>query len=415
MLKPTPMEERRRRKVMKNQIRSWCVLTLICLLIGTTMRAQTHDHAAMAMATGDGEFNPYVVSDNHGGFYVAYVERKAGVNNVMFQHSAAGGFTNGVRVNNRPGDGAVRNENPPKIAVGPNNDVYVAWASERERWKGNIRFARSTNRGKTFEPAMDLNSDASQAPISRAFESIAVDAKGRIYVAWIDERNKTAKDRGAEIWMASSDDGGKTFAHDRKMVADVCECCRTALVIDSTGKIYLSYRLVPSTGPMYRDIAVARSDDGGKTFKPAIVNHDGWELNACPIDGATMTIDADDRIHVIWFTQSGELPRLYIASSMDHGLSFSKPSVFDPNQKLAKHAHAVAVSGDRILVAWDDLNGTSILKWGLFDPTKRSMKILGSLPKGSYPIIAMSRDRIGLVALQPAHPGVFRSVQTINR
>src|SRR5580704_1687443 len=96
---------------------------------------------------------------------------------------------------------------------------------QRERWKGNIRFARSTNGGKSFEAAIDLNSDAAQPPISRAFESIVVDSKGRIYVAWIDERNKTAKDRGAEIWMASSDDGGKPFTHDRKILSDVCECC----------------------------------------------------------------------------------------------------------------------------------------------------------------------------------------------
>src|SRR5579863_8501263 len=80
--------------------------------------AQMHDHAAMAAS--DGQFNPFVVSDNRGGFYVAYVERKDGVSNVMFQHSTtAGGFSNVVRVNNRLGDGAVRNENPPKIAVGP--------------------------------------------------------------------------------------------------------------------------------------------------------------------------------------------------------------------------------------------------------------------------------------------------------
>src|SRR6516225_1035379 len=48
-----------------------------------------------------------------------------------------------------------------------------------------------------------------------------------------------------------------------------------------TGRIYISYRLVPSTGPMMRDIAVARSDDDGKTFKTLGMNHDGWELNAC--------------------------------------------------------------------------------------------------------------------------------------
>lgn len=392
------------------------IVSILCLgmLFCTFAGAQMHDHAASS--AGDGQFNPYIVSDNRGGFYVSYMERKGSVTDVMFQRStSASGFTKGVKVSSRSGDGAVRNENPPKIVAGPNDDVYVVWASERERWKGNIRFARSVNGGKTFEPAIDLNSDASQAPVSRAFESIAVDSKGRIFVAWIDERSKTANDRGAEIWMAISDDHGRTFTHDRKVVSGVCECCRTALAIDSAGRIYLSYRSVPLTGPMYRDIAVARSDDGGKTFTSAIVSHDSWELNACPIAGATMTIDSSDRIHVIWYTAGGSLDRLFMASSTDHGATFSKPAIFDSTQKLAKHAHAVSVSSGRILAAWDDVNGTSSVKWGFLDSTKPSIPISGTEPNASYPIIAISGNRIGLVALLPDGAGVVRTIQAISR
>jgi hypothetical protein len=65
-----------------------------------------------------------------------------------------------------------------------------------------------------------------------------------------------------------------------------------------------------------------------------------------------MTVDASGRLHVVWFTLSGDSPRLYIATSSDRGLSFTKPVVFDPNQKLAKHAHIVAVRDDRVLIAW---------------------------------------------------------------
>jgi hypothetical protein len=394
---------------MKGRIRILGPMVL-WLVLTASRGAQNHDHSAMAVT--DGQFNPYVLSDGRGGFFLAYVERKAGSSNLMLQHSAAdGSFSAAVRVNNRPGDAAVRNENPPKIAIGSKNEVYVVWASERERWKGNIRFARSLNGGQSFEPAIDLNSDAAQRPISRAFQSIVVDAKGRIFVAWIDERNKTTADRGAEIWMAMSTDRGKTFSHDRKILANVCECCRTALAVDSAGRIYVSYRLVPPTGPMLRDIAVARSDDDGTTFVPSIVNRDGWELNACPIDGATLAIDSADRIHVVWFTQTGDTPRLYIASSTDHGSSFSKPAVFDSAQKLAKHAHVVAVDKNRLLVAWDDLNGTSMVKWGFFDSTTRSMRFLGTQSQASYPMVAMSSTRLAIVAMRSNQSDLFRMVQ----
>ena len=371
-----------------------------------------HDHGNSA--SGDGQYNPFIVSDNRGGFYVAYMERKSGKTDVMFQQStASGGFTAGVRVSTS-GDGAVRNENPPKIAVSANGNVYVVWANEKERWKGNIRFARSINGGKTFERAIDLNSDALQAPVSRGFESIAVDGKGRIFVAWIDERNKTAGDRGAEIWMAVSEDDGRTFSHDRRTVSGVCECCRTALAVDSAGRVFLSYRSVPSSGLMYRDIAIARSDDGGRSFKSARVSRDGWELNACPIAGASMTIDAADKIHVVWFTTIKDVPRLFAVSSSDHGLTFSKPAVFAPNQKLAKHAHVVAASDGRILVAWDDVNRTSVVKWGFLDASGK-VSTSDTQSGASYPIIAISGNRIGLVALQSNDAGIIRKIQTLHR
>jgi len=394
-------------------MRRLILIAAMGLLLCSFAGAQMHDHAASA--SGDGQYNPFIVSDKRDGFYVSYVERKGGISNVMFQRStSAGGFTSAVRVGNS-GDGAVRNENPPKIAVGPNNDVYVVWVNERERWKGNIRFARSVNGGKTFERAIDLNSDILQPPVSRAFESIAVDAGGRIYVAWIDERNRAVNDRGVEIWMSTSEDHGKTFSHDRRIVSGVCECCRTALAIDSSGKVFVSYRSVPSTGPMYRDIAIARSDDSGKTFKSAIVSRDGWELNACPIAGATMTIDSADGIHVVWFTTSKDVPRMFAASSTDHGLTFSKPAVFDSSQKLAKHAHAVAAGRGRILVAWDDVDATSVVKWGFIDSSRQTIPSPSTQANVSYPIIAISGNRIGLVALRPDGAGLMRTVQPIAR
>jgi hypothetical protein len=75
------------------------LISVLLVSIGASalVGAQMHDHTASA--TGDGQFNPFVVSDNRGGFYVTYVERKSGVNNVMFQHSTIGnGFANGVRI-----------------------------------------------------------------------------------------------------------------------------------------------------------------------------------------------------------------------------------------------------------------------------------------------------------------------------
>src|SRR5262249_52767729 len=154
----------------------------------------------------------------------------------------------------------------------------------------------------------------------------------RIYVAWIDERNKKKSDRGAEIWLATSDDRGKSFSRDRKVLADVCECCRTNIQASADSTLFIAYRSVPSTGPMYRDIVLARSSDGGGSFSVSTVSSDGWEIDACPVSGPAVCIDRG-RITVLWFTGGEPRPGLYYSVSDDNGKSFSKRTLLDENQK----------------------------------------------------------------------------------
>ena len=371
------------------------------------LRGQTHDHAAMPAT--EGQLNPWVVSDGNGGFYLSYVHRKDGRSNVVLQRSLMNGqFTPAIRVNDTLGDSAVRNENPPKVAVGSRGEIYVVWANERERWKGNIRFSRSLDGGKSFEPAINVNSDAGGPVTARAFQSILVDPAGRIFIAWIDERNKSTSDRGAEVWLAMSENRGKTFSQDRKILSDVCECCRLTLAADRSGVIYLSYRTVPRSGPMFRDIAVARSTDQGRTFRSSIVHQDRWELEACPIAGASMTVDLSGRTHVVWFTQHGDKPKVYLATALGQDLSFGTPIDFDPGQKLAKHASAIAVGDGRVLLAWDDLQESSLVKWGLYAPASPAVQLMGTIKGASYPVVARSGRQICIVALQADRPEIFR-------
>src|SRR5262249_8638339 len=118
-------------------------LTLVANFVAL---AQTHQHGATA--TGDGQYNPFIVSGNRGGLYLAYVERLNNVSDVMLRHSSDGvNFSTPVRVNDRAGDATVRNENPPKVTAGAQSEVYVCWANEHEKWKGNRLVAmRETRR-----------------------------------------------------------------------------------------------------------------------------------------------------------------------------------------------------------------------------------------------------------------------------
>jgi hypothetical protein len=378
------------------------LITSGLIAAGSSALGQTHQHGSMpAGPAGDGQYNPFITADGRGGFYLVYVQRTTKVSNVMLRHSTNGvDFSAPVRVNDRDGDATVRDENPPKVAVSPQGDIYVCWGNEREQWKGNVRFARSTDGGKTFSPAVNINSDAMNDPAGHAFQSIAVDKQGRIYIAWIDERNKTREDRGAEIWMSVSEDRGQSFTSNRRILSDVCECCRTNLQFDGAGNLYLSYRIVPRLGVMYRDIILAKSEDGGTTFKTTVVSHDGWEVNGCPVAGPGLSVDEAGKITVVWFMGGGGRPGLYYATSADRGKTFAPRQMLDPQQKMGKHAHTALRPNGDVIVVWDDSTDKPLTAWGILD------KASGRLLKGgerigvNFPTVAINDGTAVIAGMQ---------------
>jgi len=381
---------------MIKQTRSAILLSIAVLFCSSVASAQTHQHGSMPAE--DGSFNPYVVADRRGGFFVAYIERSNGQCDVMLKYSADGfHFTDAVRVNDRRGDAAVRNENPPKVAVASTGEVYVCWSNEREKWKGDIRFARSTDGGKTFSPAVTVNSDAGGPPTGHAFQSVAVDEQGRVYVDWIDERNKKPSDRGAEIWMAVSDNRGKDFSRDHKILSDVCECCRTSVQIGAAGTLLLSYRSVPRTGPMQRDVFLARSADRGVSFSTSPVSLDRWEVDVCPVAGPAMCADTAGNITVVWFTGGGERPGLYVAKSADGGRSFSPRRPLDDAQRMSKRAQMVASPQLGVVVAWEDQGRSPSTLVGVLEPGVGFRQRGSAFPYLSFPTLAVN-DRVVVVA-----------------
>ena len=376
-------------------LRTFALLLALCV----AAFGQAHQHDKMPAApVANGQFNPSVAADQRGGFYLAYVQRTGTASDVMVRHSADGKtFTAPVRVNDVAGDAAVRNENPPKVIVAPNHDVYVCWANERERWKGNIRFARSTDGGKTFSKALTLNSDAAAPPVGHAFQSLAVDTQGRIFIAWIDERRKTKADRGGEIWMSVSTNRGQSFGRDYRILSDVCECCRTTLVVDAHGTLFLSYRTVPHAGPMLRDIVVARSQNSGKTFTPVSVSADGWEVNGCPVAGPSLNLDAAGNPVVVWFMGDEAKPGLYFSRSTDGGKTYAPRQTLDAAQHIGKHVHLAGGIGKQLFVAWDDADAKTFSVWGAFDGQASVQQKSANYTGIAYPVAAVN-GKVVLIA-----------------
>ncbi|WP_448102169.1 sialidase family protein [Luteibacter jiangsuensis] len=200
-------------------------------------------------------------------------------------------------------------ENRPKMALGPKGELYVSWSQPRKLpWTGFVRFSRSLDGGAHFDEPKTVHRDT--AEITHRFDSLAVDGRGDVVVAWIDKRDleaAKAKNKpylGAATYYTWSTDRGATFAPERKIVDQSCECCRIALARAPDGRIDAFFRAI--YGDNIRDHAFATLPIGaGERPNLQRATFTQWHIEGCPHHGPSLAIDGSGVRHAVWFSAAG--------------------------------------------------------------------------------------------------------------
>ncbi|HEX7733174.1 MAG TPA: sialidase family protein, partial [Rhodanobacter sp.] len=274
------------------------ILVLLCLL---SSAALAHDMPGMKMPR-EPALGASAAFDAHGRLWVV----DAADGHVRLRHSDDLGRTLSppVEVNAVAEPVYDEGENRPKIAFGTKNEIYVSWSQPRAKpWTGFVRFARSLDGGAHFSTPVTVHRD--RAEITHRFDALAVDGRGRVVIAWIDKRDMEAAQArgrpylGAAVYYSWSDDGGRSFAPERKLMDNSCECCRIALARTPEGGIAAFFRGV--YGDNIRDHAFALLPTNGATPRAARATFDDWRIAACPHHGPGLAIGADGTRHAVWY------------------------------------------------------------------------------------------------------------------
>ncbi|HJR11927.1 MAG TPA: sialidase family protein [Rhodanobacteraceae bacterium] len=285
-----------------------CPFLSLCLLLcfaSVPPVAFAQDGMHMAGMSHEPELGASAAFDARGRLWLATVRD----GHVLLRHSDDFGKTLSapVEVNKVAEKIYDEGENRPKIAFGPQGQIYVTWSHPLAGpWTGDVRFARSLDGGKHFSAPITVNHDL--AKITHRFDALAVDGRGRVVVAWIDKRDEVRAEAagkpylGAAIYYSWSGDGGRTFAPDQLLMEHSCECCRIALAREPDGGIAAFFRGV--FGDNIRDHAFAVLPTGGKAAHPERATFDGWQIAACPHQGPGLAIGADGVRHAVWYEAS---------------------------------------------------------------------------------------------------------------
>src|SRR5262249_38267941 len=131
--------------------------------------------------------------------------------------------------------------------------------------------------------------------------SVAADAAGHVYVAWHAPAPNEKGEDNRRVWVARSDDEGKTFAREEPAFAEptgACGCCGMRAFADRRGAVYLLYRSASEV--THRDAYLLTSAGKGPGFRGDRLQE--WSINACPMSTFALA-EGPDRVLAAWETK----------------------------------------------------------------------------------------------------------------
>ena len=285
---------------------------------------------------------PGAAFDPQGNLWVAYVVD----NHLYLSQSKNKGTTYlpAIKITKQKSKFYTNGENRPKIAFDQGGNIYLSWTKKTEgMFTGDVQFSRSTDAGKTFTSPITINDDGLLT--SHRFDSMTVTPKGRIYITWLDKRNKVKAIEegldyiGAALYYSYSDNQGETFSRNTKIVDNTCECCRVATTFGPNNSVNILWRHIFDGS--IRDHAYANvSPEKVENNLITLVADDHWETNACPHHGPSISNSANVGYHASWFSAGSKHRGVYYGKIINNSLKARNIMAIDKSN-TASHPYVV--------------------------------------------------------------------------
>ena len=248
-------------------------------------------------ATGVARGHPSLAVDSDGSVHIAWEEIRSKDWDIYYARSDDGEtFSAPVRVDDSVTD---TDQARPALAVGRDGSVHLVWQDSRNGdW--DIYYARSTNRGASFEANMQVNDETlsqQEDPV------ISVDSRGRVHVAWADKRSGA----WAIYYARSEGDGfGRGQAVGSGLIADLANVM-PSLAVAPDDSVHLAwanaYIKHPTYGVLLYLPVYAVSADGGDTFSDPRQVSEGTRYASTRPPETSLTV-TEGSVHLVLTTYS---------------------------------------------------------------------------------------------------------------
>jgi hypothetical protein len=240
----------------------------------------------------------------------------------------------------------------PSVVALDERRYFAHWLqrSGPGRYSYDVVVTTSADGGVNWTPPIRPHTDGTET--EHGFVSLFAH-DGEAAAVWLDGRRFADTGAGPasnemQLRFATlRHDAGQTVSGLEVLLDDrICDCCQTAVAITGNGPVVF-YR--DRLAGEIRDISVTRYQDG-QWSQPQPVHEDGWEINACPVNGPAADAAGSDVV-VAWFTGAQQTPRVRLGFSSDAGATFHSVVPVDDGEPIGR-VDVLLLDDGRALVVW---------------------------------------------------------------
>jgi len=340
-------------------------LILILLIISFQSHAQCPNlnNTVNIIHAPVGSLVPDVFMDNNGVLHMVYAKNQ----NAYYVRSTDNGatFTAPVKVNSTGSVEDKMGERGPKISVGTDGVIHVAWM---DLWATGVftyaRYTRSINGGLSFEAPKAVS-----IPTGIDGVTVAADGNNHVVVFWhINAPAQSVIPSATWLHLARSADNGVTFSTDTNVVITnhsglACTMCMTRARFGAGGKVYLAFRSAENN---IRDFYVLKGNATGNNFTAVRVNSDNWNITFCPMNGPELEI-CQGKQYCAFMSSN----HVYWSVSDSNVTAFTQHVATPLNETDELYPTTVANNSGKVLFVWQvgpmSVSDSATVKYALYN------------------------------------------------
>jgi len=302
------------------------------LLFSPSLSAQTWS-PSFRLTWNPGKSNiPVVAIDSDDSIHVVWYDDSPGNSEIFYRNSSDGGASWSAI---KRLSWSSSSSSMPTIDIDQNNDIHVIWADSAS---GNYELyhKKSTDGGSSWPASKRLT----WTPKSTFRPQIGIDSSNTIHIICLDSPSSVD-----DVMYKKSKDGGASWTSLKRLTWTSVETSMPAFVVAPDDSLHVVWR---DSAPGNREIYYKNSTNGGTSWNGS--KRLTWTSTTS--SAPDITVDLNDKIHVVWQDYSLGYYELFYRSSTDGGITWAVTRRLTWHPRFSEYPNITVASDNIIHLAW---------------------------------------------------------------